>query len=279
MNVTRSKAAVRSRLVSTQVIGADCATDPQRVGIATGRFNDGIVIVEEIALCSTDRSAADHVISHIAGPTLVALDAPLGWPVALGDELANHAAGQPLRATANNLFRRRTDIFIRSLTGKQSLDVGADRIARTAYMALQLLDELRARTSRAIPLAWKVTDAVDIAAIEVYPAATLKQLRVNARDYKKAPQSARFKSTYVSTIIIGGCANDRRMRSMRSFAFSLARISSRDDARHRRMSRRRNGRVGFGCAGRLTCSTADQRRMEDTCEQRLDGAIFGRGTY
>ena len=42
---------------------------------------------------------------------------------------------------------------VRDRIGKQSLDVGADRIARTAHAALQLLHELRGRLGKPIPLA------------------------------------------------------------------------------------------------------------------------------
>ena len=68
-------------------------------------------------------------------------------------------------------------------------DVGADRIARTAHAALQLLQELRAITRRPIPLAW-VPRFKDVAAIEVYPAATLTAYRIQASGYKRADQAS-----------------------------------------------------------------------------------------
>lgn len=74
--------------------------------------------------------------------------------------------------TANELFRRTTDNRIHERLGKRSLDVGADRIARTAHAALRLLDDLRVDTGHAIPLAWDHLDHARVAAIGVYPAAT-----------------------------------------------------------------------------------------------------------
>ena len=52
---------------------------------------------------------------------LIALDAPLGWPQALGANLVTHRAGVPLRAEANQLFRRATDDEIKNRLGKRSL--------------------------------------------------------------------------------------------------------------------------------------------------------------
>ncbi len=78
-------------------------------------------------------------------PVLLALDAPLGWPAALGVALAGHRAGGPLEHTPNRLFRRRTDDWVRSRFGKRPLEVGADLIARTAHAALALLEGLRQR--------------------------------------------------------------------------------------------------------------------------------------
>ena len=63
---------------------------------------------------------------------LSAMDAPLGWPAPVAQSLPNHNAGDFLTGTENAFFRRETDRFIRERIGKQSLNVDADRIARTA---------------------------------------------------------------------------------------------------------------------------------------------------
>ena len=77
---------------------------------------------------------------------------------------------------ANNLFRRHTDQEIKRRLGKQPLDVGAHRIARTAHAALRLLAEVRELAGLPIPLAWEPGFDTKAAAIEVYPAATLQSL-------------------------------------------------------------------------------------------------------
>ena len=110
---------------------------------------------------------------------------PLGWPAVLGPALLAHTAGGRIPAEANSLFRRRTDAYIKQNLGRQSLDVGADRIARTAHSALRLLNDLADRLSTQIPLAWG--PRIDgPAAIEVYPAATLAAHGIPARAYKDA---------------------------------------------------------------------------------------------
>jgi hypothetical protein len=170
----------------TTLIGIDCATQPNRTGLALGVYESGSVRLERVTLCQKRDTLIDLVSGWItsAGTALLALDAPLGWPADLGRELAAHRAGQHLATCPDWLFRRQTDRFIRSKTGKQSLDVGADRIARTAHAALSLLSDLRDRTSQPIPLAWDPSLPPGASSIEVYPAVTLPAHGVNTKGYK-----------------------------------------------------------------------------------------------
>jgi len=168
------------------IIGIDCAVNPKHVGIAFGRFSDGHTVVERIEQGSRNEEPADIVAAWMKGqddPTLLALDAPLGWPSALAEELPVHAAGRKFTSSANSLFRRSTDMFIKEKIGKQSLDVGADRIARTAYSALDLLNRLSHMLGRDIKLAWEPT-INGICVIEVYPVATLIAHGIDTRGYK-----------------------------------------------------------------------------------------------
>ena len=89
--------------------------------------------------------------------------------------------------SADQMFRRETDRVIKQKLGKQPLDVGADRIARTAHAAVWLLGELRNATGFPIPLAWSAEVAAP-SAIEVYPAATLLAHGLRSRQYKKTEQ-------------------------------------------------------------------------------------------
>jgi hypothetical protein len=99
-----------------------------------------------------------------------------------------HRAGEALNTSANAMFRRATDVFIHDELGKTPLDVGADRIARTAYAALRLLGDLREELELSIPLAWAPGDVSEVAAIEVYPAATLLAHGIRSKGYKKREQ-------------------------------------------------------------------------------------------
>ena len=119
------------------------------------------------------RHTAELIESEASSPTLIALDAPLGWPRALAEVLPTHFAGRAPRFTANEMFRRRTDDVVKEKLNKQPLDVGADKIARATHAALRFLDLLRETTGLAVPLAWSPGDATGVSAIEVYPAATL----------------------------------------------------------------------------------------------------------
>lgn len=168
-----------------QIIGVDCATQSGRVGLARGRVVSGGVLLENLAVGTAVPSIEDWLLSRIreADATLLALDAPLGWPDPLSAALPGHRAGAALDGRPNDLFRRETDRFVHRKIGKLPLDVGADRIARTAHWALSLLASLRQSLDLPIPLAWKPS-IKGVMAIEVYPAATLLSLGLSPRGYK-----------------------------------------------------------------------------------------------
>ena len=172
----------------TLIVGVDCAVQPERVGLACGTIDDGVLTLCVAEACQRRTNVADRIAHWIgdADRVLLALDAPLGWPQPLGAALASHAAGQAIAATANDLFRRETDRHVRRVYSKQSLDVGADRIARTARAALALLEDLRSMTSEVIPLAWDPNFGERVAAIEVYPAATLAACGFEHDGYRPA---------------------------------------------------------------------------------------------
>lgn len=171
-----------------RVIGIDCATDDSKVGVAIGTIASGILTADVVQVCARDRPASRTVCDWIrssAGPVLLALDAPLGWPDAMKSALRTHLAGQEITADRNAMFRRATDLSIQQELRKKPLDVGADRIARTAHSALCLLGAVRRELGVTIPLAWSPNDLPAISAIEVYPAATLVAHGLRSTGYKK----------------------------------------------------------------------------------------------
>ena len=177
----------RGDMCAGRIIGIDFATEDSRTGLALATAADGVRL-REVRLPGHDqsvRSILEEWLTDSGGAVLIAIDAPLGWPASLAASLTSHAAGEALEKSADDLFRRATDRFIKREVKKTPLDVGADRIARTARAALQLLGDLRTQLGAAIPLAWDPADVTEHAVIEVYPAATLKAHGIRETGYKK----------------------------------------------------------------------------------------------
>ncbi|TVR88566.1 MAG: DUF429 domain-containing protein [Trueperaceae bacterium] len=186
------------------IVGIDCATVAERVGLALAvPDGDGWRLVDVTTGSAARPPAAVVGAWLIEWPNaLLALDAPLGWPAALGDALGMHRAGAPIAAPADALFRRATDRSVHARYGKLPLEVGADRIARTARAALAMLDELGAARGAAIPLTWRpdvwpravaggAPASASPSAIEVYPAATLRAYGAAERGYTQPGGAAR----------------------------------------------------------------------------------------
>jgi len=186
----KSNATPAGETHDMRVIGVDCATDDSKVGIALGVCEAGNLRVLRVEICSRERHAAIVAAEWLAGASegLVAIDAPLGWPTSLVAALANHSAGSAITIAPNDMFRRETDRFVQRTIGKTPLDVGADRIARTAHAALDMLHKLRKKTGNEIRLAWNPGSVLQVEAIEVYPAATLSVYGFRSSGYKEAPQ-------------------------------------------------------------------------------------------
>lgn len=172
------------------VIGIDCATQPKKVGLAVGTVGSTRLAVEQVAIESSWDAIVARIEEWVSGPTLIAIDAPLGWPADLGEELVEHRAGSEIERPANQIFRRRTDDAVFENFGKRPLDVGSNLIARTAHSAISLLGRLRREIDDPIPLAWEPDIGDSIHAIEVYPAATLRARRLSDTGYKGGKEEA-----------------------------------------------------------------------------------------
>lgn len=168
------------------IVGIDCSTDPRKIGLAAAERRADSLRITDLRIGGTATEVRDILSRWISDSSacLLALDSPLGWPASLGRSLAGHDAGGALPVEANELFRRETDRTVRKEIGKQSLDVGADRIARTALSTLRLIQDLRDTLNIEIPLAWSPDLVRCTAAIEVYPAATLIGHSLRASGYK-----------------------------------------------------------------------------------------------
>jgi predicted RNase H-like nuclease len=181
-----------ARDLSWTIVGVDCATQEERMGLARGVLDSaGKLRLERVTLGTAGESAAASVSSWIAQRQryLIVLDAPLGWPKPLAAALSRHVAGAALSKSADELFRRHTDGVVHKALGKMPPDVGAGKIARTARAALDMLQAIRACSCSPIPLAWRQGE--DSGAIEVYPAATLITRGVSGSGYKANTKDGR----------------------------------------------------------------------------------------
>ncbi len=179
-----------------RIIGIDAATKARSIGLACGDVVDGECKLLEARKAKKPVQKIAQWINDGPKTVLLAVDAPLGWPAELGKSLVDHRAGMSLgmpRKAANQLFRRHTDRMIKRRLGKQPLDIGADRIARTAHSILCRLHELAEHCTAGVELkmAWEPTPDGGCGLLEVYPAATLIALGASTRGYKKNDDKGR----------------------------------------------------------------------------------------
>jgi len=162
------------------------------MGLARAVLDEqGILHLERVTLGTAGESASANICQWIEGREhfVIALDAPLGWPLPLPAALAQHTAGERLPISADELFRRETDRAVHKRTGKAPPDIGADRVALIAHAALSLLAAVRKRAQRPISLAF--SQAQESGVIEVFPAATLIARGAPGVGYKTATSRGR----------------------------------------------------------------------------------------
>jgi predicted RNase H-like nuclease len=193
-----------------QIIGLDCATEDKRIGLARAIRGSSGWDMLEMFTCGRDRPVHEALERWLGegSRSLLAIDAPLGWPEGLGRALATHRAGEEPKVPPDRMFRRETDRHVARLYKKTPLDVGADRIARTAHRAVTILSFLRLVTREPIPLAWDRPQLQRIAAIEVYPAATLRAYGISLAGYKKregAPLRQRLADFIATRVNLQAC--------------------------------------------------------------------------
>jgi predicted nuclease with RNAse H fold len=165
------------------IVGIDCATVASKRGVCLATWSDGILAVDpaDMWIASSRNTGNEQEWVSVAcdwlrgrSKAVIALDAPLGWPRALGRGLCGHVAGEVLGGSADDLFSRHTDREIHRRTERRPLEVGANLIARTAHSALLCLDAFRRELGQPIPVAWEAGEPNGVVAIEVYPRVTRK---------------------------------------------------------------------------------------------------------
>jgi len=229
-----------------RIVGVDIATQPKNVGLGLGTLSGGDLRVESV----TARESWDAIDAEVGawvrsseGAVLLALDAPLGWPAALANALRGHRAGAAVQPAANAMFRRRTDDVVAAALGKRPLDVGADRIARTAHAALGFLTRIRDVHRMEVPLAWQPGKAERVGAIEVYPAGTLAS---------RGHPSTGYKGTAGSAVEVRAAIIERPSARRRALLPRCSRLHEETSDRTRRPAARAAGRLDLGIAASLS---------------------------
>jgi len=191
-----------------RIIGIDCATVANRVGISIAQWDGEKTTIVDLFLGDPSKALASIVtgslLKELEHPRILfALDAPLGWPVAFKEGLHNHIAGARFgdgKRAVDSYFRRRTDDYVHNKLKKRPLEVTANLIARTAYHTLEFLEALGPSS-----LLWSA-DAVPPtprSVIEVYPAATLISHGGDIEGYKKNREKRAILSDLIADSISG----------------------------------------------------------------------------
>lgn len=202
-------------MAARTIIGVDFAVDPADTGLALGTLSGQGTTVPFLDDVKTgaDESPTDLVADWLGKakkddePALIAIDAPLGWPNELSLALSRHMAGERVGSPAHRLFERETERDVARLKKPQA--VGAEKIARVAYAALNFLADLRNRVSSDIPLAWDCRNMLEVSAIEVYPASTLKAYSLTFDGYKKTSKGTKEEKRAKRNEITEGLLTDR----------------------------------------------------------------------
>jgi len=174
------------------LIGWDAAVDPRNTALSLVRYDPPDVTVEAHATPHDRDELVSTVTRWVQGATatLLCVDSPLGWPHRMAPILSGHVAGDGIRAIADELFRRLTDIDVRRRVGKTPLDVGADRIARTALATLNAIDAVRERVARRIHAVIDIQDPRNdpstVLLLESYPAGWFASEGIGTRGYRPA---------------------------------------------------------------------------------------------
>jgi predicted nuclease with RNAse H fold len=172
-------ATEKKRRAGGATLGVDLASQAKKTVAAVIRWGADRATVE------LHPRADDATILTLARAAEVSgVDAPFGWPRPFVDFLAEDGVARARRrwdnAYRDALTYRRTDAFVRSVTGSLPLSVSADRIAYVAMRCGLLLAQLG------------VTDrSGDGRVFEVYPGAALGQWGLRKGDEGSYKQGAK----------------------------------------------------------------------------------------
>ncbi|MEU8361248.1 DUF429 domain-containing protein [Nonomuraea sp. NPDC048882] len=161
--------------------GIDLAAEPPRTAVAWLTWSSNGAQVTRLELGAKD----DLLIEAITAATKTGIDCPFGWPVKFIDFITAHRTGHvtvpqdvPALIWRHDLTHRVTDQAVEARTGRRPLSASADRIGHTTMRCAALLSTLAAQGH---PVDRRGTGA----AVEVYPAATLRLWNLPHQSYKR----------------------------------------------------------------------------------------------
>ncbi|MFI6636528.1 DUF429 domain-containing protein [Nonomuraea fuscirosea] len=161
--------------------GIDLAAEPPRTAVAWLTWPPGRAHLTRLELGAKD----DLLLEAITTATKTGIDCPFGWPVKFIDFITAHRTGAvtvpqgvPGLVWRHDLTHRVTDQAVEARTGRRPLSASADRIGHTTMRCAALLSTLAAQGH---PVDRRGTGA----AVEVYPAATLKLWNLPHNRYKR----------------------------------------------------------------------------------------------
>jgi Protein of unknown function (DUF429) len=105
-----------------RLIGVDWSTEESNRGVAVVDYAQGATSLIDLSPCTSRQTALRLIadaMSTTSGSSVVAIDAPLGWPAGLAAALANHSAGEGLELGADEMFSRETDRFVQRTLNKR----------------------------------------------------------------------------------------------------------------------------------------------------------------
>jgi len=181
-----------------KIIGIDYATKERFIGLSLLDYDKSILL--EVTTGNPKRKSIEVItewINKCNDKFLICIDSPLGWPESFKKQLSNHMTGNPIKIPKDSFFLRETDKIIHKELGKKPLEVTANFIARTAFSALNFLDEISKEIGNDIKLVWKLDAVYDNGVIETYPAGWLESEGIKSMGYKKNPDRIREIFSYI----------------------------------------------------------------------------------
>jgi predicted RNase H-like nuclease len=159
-------------------LGVDLATEPRKTAACLISWPDDPGQRPQVDLLRTNVTD-DDILALADGATVVAIDAPFGWPRAWAAAVGAHRPGAAFAAEGSpaSLTRRATDAWVAQTLGIYPLSVAANLIGATAIRCARLVRRLGRHVDTGVrPQPPFIS--------EVYPAAALIRWGLSHRLYK-----------------------------------------------------------------------------------------------